>query len=87
MVKKKSVKKSSKRVFKKTKFNQEKFNLVTKKLIFFFIGFITSFVLYKVSNNEMLMDIFGLLAIVLGFISMAFLIIFLIFLFMKFIKK
>lgn len=88
MVKKKSVKKkSSGRVFKKMKFNQKKFNLATRRLIFFLIGFIASFVLYFVSTDEMLEEIFGLLAIVFGFVSIAFFMVFLIFLFMKIIKK
>ncbi len=80
-------KKSSKKIFKKTKFDQKKFELITRKLIFFVIGFISSFILYFVSTNEVLEEIFGLLSIVFGFISIAFFIIFLIFLFMKFIKK
>ena len=86
-VKKKASNKSSGGVFRKMKFNQKKFNLVTRRLIFFVIGFIASFVLYFVSNNEMLEETFGLLSIIFGFISIAFFIIFLIFLFMKFFKK
>jgi len=83
MVKKKVIKKDNKKV----KANKQKINLVLKNLILFGILFLTSFLLYTISSDELLINLFSLLAIVFGFVVGAFLIILLIFFFMRLIRK
>ena len=83
MVKKKVIKKDNKKV----KANKQKINLVLKNLILFGILFLTSFLLYTISSDELLINLFSLLAIVFGFVVGEFLIILLIFFFMRLIRK
>ena len=90
--KKKGVKKSVKRKSGATKSRQvraskRKINLVLKNLILFAILSLVSFLLYSVSSNDLLINLFYLLAIVLGFVAGAFLIILLIFFFLRIMKK
>jgi len=96
VVKKKSAVKTKKKVVRKKrgstkskqiKSNKQKINLVLKNLVLFVILFLASFLLYSVSSNELLINLFSLLAIVLGFVAGAFLIILLVFFFMKLMKK
>ena len=99
MVKKKSVKKPRRKTTKKkvsrvankskrlVRASKRKINLVLKNLILFIILFVLSFVLYSVSEQEMYVNLFGLLSVILGFIGVAFLIVLLVFLFLKAMKK
>ena len=99
MVKKKSVKKPKRKTTKKrvsrvtnkskrlVRASKRKINLVLKNLILFIILFVLSFVLYSVSEQEMYLNLFGLLSVILGFIGVAFLIVLLVFLFLKAMKK
>jgi hypothetical protein len=103
MVKKKSVKKVKslpvkKKVVKKAKVtkaksknlvlsSRKKIKLVLRNLVLFIgISFI-SFILYLVSNKDIFRTLFSLLAMIFGFVSVAFLIVLLIFFFMKLFKK
>ena len=80
-VKKKSSNKTAVRSTKK------KIQLVLKNLILF--GVLTGifFFLYKVSNNEIFRTLHQLLAMVLGFVALAFLIVFLALVIMKGMNK
>ncbi len=84
---KKIVRKKSPKKFTVTK---NKFKLVVRQLIFFAVLTIISSALYVVSNNldkAMYVNLFFLLAILFGFITLAFLIVLLILFFVKNMKK
>lgn len=86
MARKKRTRKNTK--FKRTvRYDKRKFNLAWKSFLFWLILSILSLVLYKVSSNPLWVNLFGILWIVLGFIAVAFLIVVLIFLFMKGFRK
>ena len=95
MVKKKRAKKStskSKKGKKKVKqvrvrSTKRKINLVLKNLILFVILTVASLLLYFVSNKELFRSLFQLLAMILGFVGVAFLIVLLALLILKFMKK
>jgi hypothetical protein len=71
MVKKKRVrKKAATKVGVKGKFDR-----ALRNLILFLILFIGSMVLYNVSSSSLFLNLFGILSIVLGFVSLAFLIV------------
>lgn len=90
---KKSVKKKvikSKPVIKSKKLKviairpkKQRFNLIVKNLILFTILSILCFLLYNVSSNPIYQDFFWLLALILGFVALAFLILFLTLLFIR----
>jgi len=89
---KKRIKKSKvKRVVNKSKklvgSAKRKINLVLKNLVLFVVLSLISFALYSVSSNALFRNLFLLLVIVSGFVAVAFLIVFLIFLFLKVMKK
>ena len=65
----------------------DKVNKVVKNLIMFVILFVFSFLLYSVSTNELYVNLFLMLSIVLGFVALAFLIILLSFIFMRIFRK
>ena len=96
VTKKKSTKKVSKKVVKgksgsvKSKqinSNKQKIDLVLKNLVLFAILSLASFLLYRVSSDELLINLFYLLAMVLGFVAGAFFIVLLVFFFMKIMNK
>ena len=88
MVKKKVKKKSAKKTRRpKSWTEKQKINLVLKNLVLFTILALASFLLYFVSSDELLVNLFALLSIVLGFVAGAFLIILLVFFFMRMMKK
>ena len=94
MVKKKRAKKKRRVVRRATsksvrlvRSSQRKINLVLKNLILFVILAILSVVLYSASGNELYSSLFLLLSILFGFVAVAFLIILLIFVFMRTMKK
>jgi len=89
---KKSVKskKKIKRSIGKSKSSNDsdkKRNLAVKNLILFTIILVVSWGLYSVSGTETYQDLFFLLSILSGFVAIAFLIVLLIFVFMKAFKK
>lgn len=94
MVKKKSVKKTTKKIVKTPIIEvkpvnptKNKINLVLKNLFVFAILFFLSLVLYQVSEAEIYLNLFLLLSILFGFVSIAFILVFLVFLFLKWAKK
>ena len=81
----KAVKKTRKRL---TRASPRKIGLVVKNLVLFVILAVASYLLYNVTTpDSILNNLFFLLAIVLGFISLAFLIVLLILLIMKGLKR
>jgi len=93
MARKKRVKKSpskkKKMMEKPEKFmaTKRKINLVIKNLIFFAILTAASYFVYTISWREVYVNFFNLLWIILGFISLALLLVLLILLFLRLMKK
>jgi len=87
VVRKKPVKKKIAKKSKSVRASKQKIKVVLNNLILFAILSLASFLLYRVSSNELLINLFSLLAIVLGFVAGAFVIILLIFFFMKLMDK
>lgn len=89
-LKSKKVSKSSRvqnKTFKKVRSTKRKIFLVLRNLIFFSVLSLLSFVFYLLSSNSLYRSLFQLLAIVLGFVGLAFLIILLALLILKAMKK
>jgi len=92
-------KKRRKKVSKKAKVNKKnvkkavvrptkrKINLVLKNLALFAVLTLIFYFLSNVSNNELFITLFELLAMILGFVGLAFLIVFLALLILKSMKK
>ncbi len=91
MAKKKSArkKKSSKSRAKSNKnvSVKKRTELAWRKFLFFLMIFLVSFVFFSLSINELFKNFFGILSVVFGFLSFAFLVIFIIFLLLKSDKK
>jgi len=66
---------------------RDKIKIVLKNLLLFGILFVLSVVIATLSSNELIDQLFWILAILTAFVAVAFLIILLVFLFMKKIKK
>ncbi len=66
---------------------RDKISIVLKNLVLFGILFIVSVAVASVTNNETLDTLFWILAILTAFVAVAFLIILLVFVFMRQIKK
>ena len=64
-----------------------KFSLVWKNLVFFALLALLFFGLYSYATEELYQNLFVLLSIIFGFVGVAFLIVLLIFLFLKILKK
>jgi len=97
-VKKKSVKKrrksspgvkksSPKPVARKIRATRTRINLVVKNLILFIVLTLISYILYAVSTNELFDSFFYLLSMILGFVSLAFLISLLVLLILKAMRR
>ena len=63
--------------------SKRKVNLVLKNLVIFAVLFAVSLGLYNVFTNELLTNIFWMLALITGFVAVAFLISYLVLFFMK----
>lgn len=94
MVKKRrKISKKSKRISKKNKekrlvrSTKRKIKISLTNLILFAVLTLISYFLSIFLNNEILKNLFYLLVIIFGFLGVAFLIIFLAFLFLKLMKK
>lgn len=87
MAKKKRVTKRDSPSKKLIRSTQRKVSLVLKNLILFIILFVVSLVLYAGASIEIYVNLFGILSIIFGFLALTFLIVFLIFVFMKVFKK
>ncbi|MFH1151605.1 MAG: hypothetical protein V1788_00600 [Nanoarchaeota archaeon] len=64
----------------------KKKNIVVKNLAIFVILFVASFLLYNVSTQEIYINLFFILSFIFGFVSIAFLIVYLVFFFRKVMK-
>ena len=67
--------------------SKQRINLVARRLIFFVILFVLSLVLKIAVSNEIWKNLFEILTLIFGFVSLAFLIVLLILWFMKLIRK
>jgi len=72
---------------KKVRATKRKIILVLTRLIFFAGLSLVSFVLYLLMSNTMLKNLFSLLAMIFGFVSVGLLIVLLIFLILKALRK
>lgn len=68
-------------------FSNFKLGVVFRNLILFVLLFLISYVLFKVSNKVVFVNLFELLWIIFAFVSIAFLIALLVLLFLKWIRK
>jgi len=66
---------------------KNRITMVVKNLILFAILFVLSVIIASVSTNEMVDQLFWILAILTGFVAVALLIVLLVFLFMRAMKK
>ncbi len=57
---------------------KDRIGLAWKNLLLFLIIFIFSFILYTFSSNDLLKNFFGVLSIIFGFLTFAFLIAFIV---------
>ena len=80
---KKSVKRKSSRVVS----SKRKFDLVLKNLVVFVLLSLVSVGLYNVFTDEILVNFFGIVALITGFVAVALLISWLLLFFMKSFKK
>lgn len=69
------------------KSRRDRISIVLKNLLLFGVLFILSIVIASVTSNETLEQLFYILAILTAFVAVAFLIILLVFVFMRQIKK
>jgi len=90
MAKKKSVRKLKRSSISRARSKNKKVFPVKKRtdiawrnFVFFLIMFLVSFVFYNFSMNELFRNFFGILSIILGFLSFAFLISFIVLLLLK----
>jgi len=67
--------------------DQGRVNLIFKNLILFAILFIIFLVLYNVATDEVYKNLFWILAVLMGFVAVAFLIALLVFVFIKLFRK
>lgn len=77
----------SKQMPAKVRVTRTKFMLVTKNLILFIVLSLISYLLYTVSNSISYRTFFYALTIILGFLSLAFLVSLVILLFIKLLRK
>jgi len=71
----------------KTASLKNKINTSLKNFVIFLILFLASFVLYMISSSSLFLNLFGLLSIIFGFLSLALLIALVVFLILKSGKK
>ena len=86
MARKKKVRKNRKSTQRTSGF-RNKIPLVVRNLLLFIAMSLVSFVLYRFIPNTLLTDLFYIMAIVFGFVAVAFLIVLLVLWIMKIIKK
>ena len=67
--------------------SQKKFNLIVSNLLLFLIIFVVSLGLYFVSSNEFYSNLFWMISLLTGFLSVALFLVYLIFLIMKYLGK
>lgn len=67
--------------------SQKKFNLIVSNLLLFLMIFVISLGLYYVSSNEFYGNLFWMISLLTGFLSVALFLVYLIFLVMKYLGK
>ena len=67
--------------------SQKKFNLIVSNLLLFLIIFVVSLGLYYVSSNEFYSNLFWMIFLLTGFLSVAMFLVYLIFLIMRYLGK
>ena len=87
IIKKSKVKRVVNKPKKLVRSTKRKISLVLKNFVLFVVISLVSLALHSVSNNDLFKNLFLLLVIISGFVAVAFLIVFLIFLFLKLMKK
>ena len=80
-----SRKKSNK--FRRVDSKKRKVKIILKNLILFAVLFVISVIFYNVFSDEILVNFFWILALITGFITVAFVIAYLVFFFSKLLKK
>ncbi len=85
----KSSKKNSQRLVqtRRIRATKRKIHVTSGNLIFFFMLFIASFLLYTVSTKEIYVNLFQVLSMILGAISLALLIVLVTLMFMRYFRK
>ncbi len=87
-VTKKVVKKStSKNQFQRVRATKTKIRMVVKNLLMFLVLSLISYLIFLVSNNEILNSFFFILSWILGFISLAFIISLLVLILLRAMRK
>ncbi len=76
-----------KRAGKKSASLKNRIHLAWRNLLLFLIIFICSFILYSFSTNDLLKNLFGILAVIFGFLTFAFLLAFIVLLILRTGKK
>jgi len=66
---------------------QNRISLAWKNLILFLVLFVVSLIFYKSSSDLLIVNLFGLLLIILGFLAFAFLIIWIVLLILRSEKR
>ncbi len=66
---------------------RDRIGLAWKNLILFLIIFIVSFLFYNFSSSELLKNFFGILSIIFGFLTFAFLVVFIVLLILRKARK
>ena len=66
---------------------KNKINISWRNFVIFLALFLVSFVLYNISSSSLFLNLFGLLSIIFGFLSLALLIVLVVFLILKSGKK
>ncbi len=91
---KKRGKRNSRKVVKKVlssqkmvRSNSKKIGLVFKNLILFLVFSLIFVALYSISSNEFMINLFFLLSVLFGFVTLAFLLALLVFLVLKMLKR
>ncbi len=96
MVAKKSGRKVSKKTTKasvtskgssKVIASKKKFNLIVSNLLIFTSMFVVSLGLYLISSNELYVNMFWMISLITGFLSVSLLLVFLIFVVLRYLGK
>ncbi len=84
---KRATRRGSHRVASKSGNIKKKITLVVNNLLLFIALSLVSFVLYRFLQNDLLVNLFQIMAMIFGFVSVAFLITLLVLVIMKMVKK
>lgn len=87
VVSKKKKVRSVRKVLSSLKYMERRISNVWRSLILYSVLFILSFVLYNVSSEEFYVNLFFLFSVILGFVMIAFVLVLLIYFFLKVMHK